>query len=107
MMPRLFFLAFLMILIFAPAWAQESGWSRQDKPVICGPFVEIVAALTGADHQEVPLWTGQSSEDTTRFVLFVNPKNSSWTIIQHTRQVACVLGVGESGLTNLEPFVKH
>lgn len=93
----------LMLLLAIPAQANE--WFESEKPVVCGPFREIVTALQQAKYNEFPLWIGQSSQDTSRFSLFLNEKTGAWTLVQYGTTAGCILGIGDtSNIVNLAPF---
>ena len=76
--------------------AQANEWSERKKPVICGPFREIVQTLMQERYREWPLWIGQSSEDSTQFSLFTNVDTGAWTLVQYNKVSGCVLGVGDT-----------
>ena len=100
-MPKLMLLA--LIALSLPARANE--WTEREKPVICGPFQEIVRTLLKAQYSEFPLWIGQSNQDTTQFSLFTNVDTGAWTLVQYGKSTGCVLGVGNtSNIVNLAPF---
>lgn len=95
----------LLVLIALSLPVRASDWNERDKPVICGPFQEIVRTLMKEQYQELPLWIGQSSQDKTQFSLFTNQRTGSWTLIQYGTTTGCILGVGNtSDIVNLSPF---
>ena len=85
-------LVLVLGLITAAANAQTF---KLRKEVICGDSKDILSTLTGKDFKEVPLWSGTDPESETRFVLMVNHDDTSWTIVQYTKNTACILGTGE------------
>ena len=88
---------FMLPIVFALSLpAQASDWFQSDKPVMCGPFRDIVQNLQRSQYQEMPLWIGQSSQDQTQFSLFVNAKTGAWTLVQYGQVNGCVLGLGNS-----------
>ena len=87
--------AILFWAAIAPATAQT--WTESQKPVVCGPFREIVTTLTKEPYQEFPLWIGTSSEDSSRFSLFVNTEKGNWTLVQYGTNTGCILGIGVTG----------
>lgn len=84
------------ILAIVPIMTMASEWTEREKPVICGPFREIVETLMKDKYRELPLWIGKSSQDTSQFSLFVNEITGAWTLVQYGRATGCILGVGES-----------
>jgi len=46
------------------------------------------------DHDERPVWLGSESQSNSKFSLFVNSKNGTWTFIQLIQDQACILANG-------------
>ncbi len=82
--------AFLFCLTSSIAYAQAF---EARKPVLCDSIQTLVKSLT-ENYNEKPIWMAINPVDNTRFSLFVNDKEGSWTLIQFTSDVACILGVG-------------
>jgi len=80
--------AFLFCLASSIANAQSF---QSNKPVVCDNVQKVIKAL-GENYEEKPIW--MASGENTKFSLFVNQSTGSWTIIQFTSEVACILGVG-------------
>lgn len=55
----------------------------------------MIEFLSGNDFKEVPSWAGK--DENSRYVIMLNEKTKSWTIVQFNDQVACVLGSGTDG----------
>ncbi len=89
-MKGLVVVAFLLSLTSSIANAQF----QTQKPVICDQTKKLIEALT-ITFNEKPIWTAKDAQDGTRYSLFVNEKNGSWTLLQMTPEYACILGVGE------------
>jgi hypothetical protein len=83
--------AFLFGLNTLVAYAQVI---TVEKPVICSDPKTVVENVS-RDYQEVPAWAGK--DDKSRYVLTLNTKTGSWTIIQYNDKLACVLGTGDNG----------
>jgi len=64
------------------------------KPVNCGATKEILTELITGDYKEKPFWTGNEPATDTKYVLMVNEKSKSWTILQYEGASACILGSG-------------
>lgn len=73
--------------------ANAQGFQSR-KPVVCDETKRVIQALT-ENYDEKPLWTAKDQDDGTRYSLFVNKKNGTWTILQMNPEYACILGVGE------------
>jgi hypothetical protein len=85
-------LAFLFCLI-SPIVNAEKFETR--KVIICDNTESILSQLA-QDFEEYPVWTGQEAIDGTTALLMVNSKTGSWTIIQYSPKVACVIAAGEN-----------
>lgn len=84
-------MAFLFCLTSSIAYAQAF---EARKPVICDNTQLIIKSLT-EKYNEKPVWAARNPQDETRYGLFVNEKTGSWTLLQITPEVACIIGVGE------------
>jgi len=84
-------LAFLLCLTGSIANAQAF---QIQKPVICDDVKKVIETISKS-FEETPMWLAKDQNDSTRYSLFVNKKTGSWTLIQFTSTVACILGVGE------------
>lgn len=83
--------AFLLCLASNVADAQPF---ESRKPVLCDNSKTLIQSLT-ENYNEKPIWTASNPVDNTRFALFVNAKTGSWTLLQMTPDIACIIGVGE------------
>ncbi len=84
-------LAFLFCLTSSIANAQAF---ESRKPVICDNTQKIIKSLI-ENYNEKPIWTAKDARDETRYSLFVNNKTGTWTLLQMTSEVACILGIGD------------
>lgn len=84
-------LAFLLCLTGSIANAQAF---EARKPVLCDNIQSIIKGLT-ENYNEKPVWTARNPVDDTRFALFLNSKEGTWTLLQMTTEVACIIGVGQ------------
>ena len=83
-------LAFLFCLLSSVANAQ--GFYQLEKPVTCSTLKNIVETLSG-NYGEVPHWNGIGTH--SKYIMFVNPTNYTWTLVEYTDEIACVIGVGQ------------
>lgn len=66
-----------------------------DKPVVCERADIVFKELTQT-HKEVPIWQGIDPENpTSQYVLFINKDTATWTLLQFSNRIACLLGSGE------------
>lgn len=63
-----------------------------EKPVLCSDLKTVIESMSGPDWAEMPFWVGKDAR--SRYVLLVNQKTKTWTIVQYNDQIACVLGTG-------------
>lgn len=64
-----------------------------EKPVVCDRIEVVMTGLAEGDYKELPIWLGES--DKSKYTLFVNEKNKTWTIVQFDEKMACILGAGD------------
>jgi hypothetical protein len=83
---------FLALLISSLAAAQPI---IIQKPVTCTETKMLLQGLTSSDYKETPAWLGiEPGAEVSKYSVFVNPQNKTWTIIQFNDTIACVLGTG-------------
>jgi hypothetical protein len=82
----------LVSVILLPVLAVAQGPVIVEKPVVCEKVEIILNSLT-KEFSEKPVWLGESSD--SKYSVFVD-KKGSWTIIQFTDRMACILGTGET-----------
>lgn len=83
-------MAFLFCLTSSIANAQAF---QSTKPVLCDNTAKIMTALK-EKYNEEPVWMGSDIRDSTKYALFINAKEGSWTLLQFNPEVSCILGVG-------------
>lgn len=64
-----------------------------DRTLVCDDTKKIFNELMKGEYKESPLWGGVGEK--TKFILLVNQSTGTWTIIQFTPGVGCILGSGE------------
>jgi hypothetical protein len=82
----------LVSVLLLPVLAVAQGPVIVEKPVVCEKVEIILNSLT-KEFSEKPIWLGESSD--SKYSVFVD-KKGSWTIIQFTDKIACIIGAGES-----------
>ncbi len=87
--------AFLFCLTSTIANAQNDSSYSSQKPVLCDNSRKVISALM-EKWGEIPVWTAKDGQDDSRYLLLVNPKTRSWTMLQYTPENACILGLGEA-----------
>ena len=94
-MKKLLFAILVALLVLQTA---SSSTTSEDPPVReinkavpCGDTKLVLKSLI-SEYGENPFWMG---EDTTSgYVLLVNEKSKTWTILQYNDETACILGTG-------------
>ena len=64
-----------------------------DKPVTCSDPKTVIEGLSD-QYQEQPFWSGRGRD--SKYVLLVNSKTGSWSMIEYNDKVACIVGTGKS-----------
>ena len=85
-------------LLFLPTLVFASDWIEAHKPIDCGPFQEILSIVTQKGVEEEVAWIGKA-ENNSSVALFLNPKTSTWTLVQYNKEVSCVLEMGKTSKT--------
>lgn len=76
------------------AYTQIHAQTMVNKPIVCMDTQGLVRAISSNEIGEKPHWLGNADTEDSNFVLFVNPKTKSWTLVQLNEKVACILGTG-------------
>lgn len=93
--------AFLFCLTSTLANAQTF---QTNKPVICDDSKTIISHL-GERYGERLIWLANDTQDLSKFGLFVNEKTKTWTLLQFTSEVACIVGLGKDSKLILGPSI--
>jgi len=62
-----------------------------DKPVTCSDVKTVIEALS-EKYNENPFWVGKSTD--SKFILMVNLKTSTWSMVEYNDEIACIVGTG-------------
>lgn len=93
-------LALLVTLPLITATAQAPDRVMEiDKAMICMPAAQLFETMTKR-HGERPIWAAHLED--SKIGLFVNEDSETWTIIQWTDKLGCVIDAGQ-GWTALWP----
>jgi hypothetical protein len=87
-MKKLLLVAPLFCLISSIAGAQV----EKQKPILCYPIGQLIKEIK--EIREEPQWTGRSLQGESQYLLIVNEKDKSWTLIQFDGVNGCVIGTG-------------
>ena len=83
---------YLFALLFCST-ASYSQFFETEKPVVCGK-PELMFKELSATYGEKVFWAGQGEE--TTYLLWVNAKTNSWTLVQSTKALSCIIGTGNN-----------
>lgn len=83
--------SFLLGVLLLPAVAIAQPVTV-DKSVVCDKVEAVIEVLT-KKYDEQPVWFGTAKD--SKVGVLVNPKTSSWTVVQFNDKLACVLETGE------------
>ena len=81
----------LISVLLLPVLALAQGPVIVEKPLLCADTSELLSGLQNK-YEESPIWVGQ--DEKSKYSLFVS-KSGTWTLVQFTENVACILGVGK------------
>ncbi len=82
-------------LLITVAIAQSTAVEKK-KNVVCDDTKKMYNELVNGEYAEKPVWGGEG--ENSKFVLLVNKKTSTWTLIEFLNDTSCVLGVGEGSV---------
>jgi len=86
--------AVAMILFLTSLVASaQSNLIEIDKPVTCSDPKTVIEGLSD-QYQEQPFWSGRGRE--SKYVLLVNSKTGSWSMVEYNDKIACIVGTGKS-----------
>ena len=64
------------------------------KPVMCDEQIKVLDALKTKFEEKIQ-WIARDAQNANVFILTVNEKEGTWTMLETNGQVACILGVGD------------
>lgn len=82
-----------MILLPLSVAAQDLQFRQVQKPVACASFDVVVDSIVNKSG-EIAEWVSKSSSG-YGVALFVNRNTGTWTILEYTKETACVVSIGE------------
>jgi hypothetical protein len=86
-------LAILAIIPLLTSAQSSSGPITLEKTVVCDKTQNVLDVIINGRYQETPMWGGV--DDNSRYSLLVNRETGTWTLIQFTKETACILGTGQ------------
>lgn len=85
-------MAFLLCLTSTVANAQPF---QTTKPVLCDESKKLISTLNEKWNEKLQ-WSGNDGANNSKYGLFVNEKTGTWTLLQLTPEVACIIGFGDN-----------
>jgi hypothetical protein len=66
---------------------------ENNKPVVCSDVKTIIEGLSD-QYNEQPFWNGIGED--TKYILLVNPKTMTWSMVEYNNKIAFIIGTGKS-----------
>jgi len=66
---------------------------QSQKPLVCAEMDEVFKVIQ-EKYDEKPVLVSKDVKSDTQYVLMMNVKKDTWTMVQHNGEVACILGAG-------------
>jgi len=85
---------FTGLLVYAQTQS-ENPLQVLQKKVHCGSAKEVIGELMNGNYKEKPFWMGDEPGTNSKYVLMVNERSKSWTMLQYDGDTACIIGAGE------------
>lgn len=82
---------YILGLFIFPILAQAEPTIIQ-KDVLCDNVKTVIETLISVPYNEQPVWSGKDSS--SRYVMLLNRKTGTWSLVQFNDKAACVLGTG-------------
>jgi hypothetical protein len=83
-----------MAFLFCLASSIANAEPIQRRTVVVCDSVEIIFKTLFEEFHEEPIWYAKDEPTPTQYVLTVNSKEDTWTLVQYDNTQACVIGVG-------------
>lgn len=84
---------FLIAAVIALITATASAQQRYNKEVVCRDTKEALDILL-TDHGERPVWVGKTDSERNNYMMLVNVKTQTWSLLQLNQNAACLIGSG-------------
>lgn len=91
----------LVALCLLPLCSHAQDVKKSTKEIICAEMKWLVNTLTH-DYGEIPVFGGVDADAKSNYVLTVNPKTGSWTMVQFNSGTGCVVGTGDGTKVDLK-----
>lgn len=94
------------ILCLTPLILRSQDITKIDKTVNC-LSLSIIFQVLSKDYDEQPLFVGEDNNSKTKFIMTLNPKTRTWTMIEYEGNVGCIVGSGIKALVNVDTVLKN
>jgi hypothetical protein len=84
-------MAMILTLTSLVSSAQPNIYENS-KPVVCSDVKTIIEGLSD-QYNEQPFWNGIGED--TKYILLVNPKTMTWSMVEYNNKIACIIGTGK------------
>jgi hypothetical protein len=90
----------LLTLALVVHFEASSEIVTKEKPVACTTNPQkLMQGLVVSDYKETPVWFGYQPDTGSSYALFTNTQTKTWTLIEFSKNTACVLGAGTTSTT--------
>jgi len=83
----------LILLLPLSVAAQELEFKRVMKPVACGDFDVVIDSIVNKSGERAE-WLAKTTAG-YGIALFVNRNTGTWSVVEYTKENACVISIGE------------
>ena len=98
------FLVCLPSLVNAQSNNIPDGPFRFDYPIVCDDTQKVITVLE-KEFEEQLSWRGSHASDNSKYSLWINEKEKSWTLLKMTTAITCILGVGTESVVTLGTLI--
>lgn len=85
---------FGLIFYFLSISVNAQVYIETQKKVICAPMDKLIEILSSEEFKETPFWIGRDIGESSEYILFVNERTKTFTILQVMKNYGCIMGMG-------------
>lgn len=82
----------LLGLCFVSTLAVAEPFQSQ-KPIVCATTEEVFHAMQER-YEEKPIMLSKDLKSNTQYMILINIKKDSWTLVQFNNETACIIATG-------------
>lgn len=96
----------VVAVLCLPLGSTSQSVVQVQKTITCAELKWLVQLLL-TDYGEIPIFAGLDRSGKSKYLLTMNHKTETWTMIEHDNEVACVIGTGSNGVVSLSNILKN